>query len=669
MKAGSVTDIKARRRNILLVAAALAAVFAMGCALFLYLRLGLPYYLSADEPITTDRVISLVDSGTLALNYFKYPGLNFYYGVAVEFLMKVLGVLEKAIGLLTHQGVVRMIYVFTAWLSGVLLYFPLRSLLNSRARAVIGTVICLYSMYLPCELWYAGPDTLLYAFGNIALVLLVKTLDTQDNDRVAFWLLPLWGIVIGLAVSVKYHAVLFIVYMLWIFFYKKLYRVDAYRFAFLFSLVLIPLVFIGCNLYMFESVDRFFSDFLWNFQHYEGVHQGLDSSMPLVDYTFTFLAFGYGPGGVLILLAIGDLIRKKRVGLLCSLLLLPVVLLVVLSRFNLFLSRNISFVMPISNVLFVMGLYDLLDLLKKTKAGLFVRRAVILIVVLVMGVNFCSLVASSRYQDTRDLAGRYIAENVPEGSTIFTRVATNGNGLDRMPGIDPARYTLVTDAYDADGGDVVVDTSVRYARLYNHRFFGAFGDEMYQAAREQYENDLKEYELVKRFEGISLSVPAGGLTYLPMRLWCALFADRDAVSWGPTIDIYVKKNAPDMRGVTLTSAVEDIAFTGQSEVAIGVHVNNETGAVLRAAGDLATKLSYVIVDPSGDVVKQQVVEGCFAEDIRPHTEGDMAFVCSLDGLTIGEDYTLEIDLTKSTIGSYEAKGMQPLCIPILSGDR
>lgn len=286
-----------RNKSIWIVIGGIVAVVLMGYALFQYLLLGLPYYLHSDEPITTDRIMNLVNKGTIALDYFKYPGLNYYFGFIVETGLKAIGKLQGLIDRLTHQGLVRMIYVFTAWLSGLLLYFPLKSLLGSRSRAIVGTVICMYSMYLPGELWYAGPDTLLYAFGNILLLLLVKTMDTQDKDRVAFWLMPLWGIFIGLAISVKYHAALMAVYMVWVFIRKKLYRVEAYKFAFLFSLVLIPLVFVCCNLYMFQSFDRFISDILFNFNHYNGAHQGLDSTMPLRDYSLVFLTFGFGIGG------------------------------------------------------------------------------------------------------------------------------------------------------------------------------------------------------------------------------------------------------------------------------------------------------------------------------------------------------------------------------------
>lgn len=645
--------------------ALLLAVFTMGYALFQYLLLGLPYYLHSDEPITTDRVMSLVNNGTIALNYFRYPGLNFYYGVIVETVLNAVGKLQGLIDALTHQGLVRVIYVFTAWLSGLLMYFPLKSLLGSRSRAAVGTVIGMYSMYLPGELWYAGPDTLLYAFGNIALLLLVKSLDTQDKDRVAFWLMPIWGIFIGFAVSVKYHAALMAVYMVWIFIRKKLYRVEAYKFAFLFSLVLIPLVFVCCNLYMFQSFDGFISDILWNFNHYEGSHQGLDSAMPLVDYALVFLTFGFGIGGGFILLEIGNLIRKRRTELLVSLLLLPVITLLVLGRYKLFLSRNVAFTMPFSNVLFVMGFYTLLDSLKKKKPGRILRCALVFLLCVTMTLDVYSLIATTEYQDSRDLAGQYIAENVEEGSTIFTRTGTNANGIDRMPGIDPQKYTLVTSAFDADEGDIVVDTSGRYARFYKKGILGAFGKELYSSSREAYERELGDFTLIKRFEGLNLSSATERSDYLPMRLWLAIFADRDSVYWGPTIDIYVNQKAPDFSGITLTSAMESIEFTGQSDATVKLHVNNGTGATLYAKGTLVTKLTYALADASGNVVKRQTVEGCLTADIGPRKEADIEFKCPLDGLTVGESYTLEIDLTKSTTGSYAEKGMQPLRIPIV----
>lgn len=371
-------------------------------------------------------------------------------------------------------------------------------------------------------------------------------------------------------------------------------------------------------------------------------------------------------GGGIILFEIGNLIKKRRIELLLSLLLLPVVTLFVLGRYNLFLSRNISFVMPFSNVLFVMGVYTLWDYLKKKKPGRILQCALVFLLCMTMTLDAGSLIAASRYQDSRDLAGQYIVENIPEGSTIFTRTVTNANGLDRMPGIDPAKYTLVLDAYDADVGDIVIDTSVRYARFYNREIFEVFGKEMYPQSREIYERELQDYTLVRRFEGIRLSTGANGLTFLPMRLWIALFADRDSVYWGPTIDFYINEKAPDFSGVVLTSATENIELMGQSEATVKLHVNNGTGAMLRANGNLATKPTWAILDAFGNVVKEQTVEGCLTADIGPQKEADLEFKCPLDGLTAGENYTLEIDLTKSTTGSYTEKGMQALSIPIVS---
>lgn len=51
-----------------------------------YLKNGLPY-LHADEYITSNRIIDMIKKENFILDYFKYPGFNFYYGIIVFFLL------------------------------------------------------------------------------------------------------------------------------------------------------------------------------------------------------------------------------------------------------------------------------------------------------------------------------------------------------------------------------------------------------------------------------------------------------------------------------------------------------------------------------------------------------------------------------------------------------
>lgn len=99
-------------------------------------------------------------------------------------------------------------------LCNIFMYFTVKELTGSRRWGYIGLLFALFSLYQAEFLYYAGPDVLLYGMASIIIFLGVKIYKEDDEKKVFFLWYPLIAICIGLAVSSKYHGILFGLYWL-----------------------------------------------------------------------------------------------------------------------------------------------------------------------------------------------------------------------------------------------------------------------------------------------------------------------------------------------------------------------------------------------------------------------------------------------------------------------
>lgn len=543
-------------KNHLIMAGGLIVILYISVLLLYYLRLGLPHMFT-DEPITVSRVLDLASRTGFELDYFKYPGLNFYYG---SFILKIINKVVPIVPHLINDKIylLRVIYFGSALLSTYFLYLSLVLLLKSRNAAILGCILSVSSLYIPQYLYYAGPDTLLICWGNLFLYLSAKLYLSDNEERNVYMIYPLICILIGMAASTKYHAVLFLLIPIYMHICKGYYKSYRNNFVAVMSLVLIPITFAACNIYMFADFRLFMEHVLFNFEHYKEGHVGLDDDVSVISYLRVFLFSGHGYiGGVAVILGIVRLLRQKNYILTGLLAIVPAGTILLLGRYHIFLARNIALTIPFRYVFMTIGFLYARHLFERPSGRYQVHRqiaadAMLVIMLAIMLIpNIAAYVTIPQVSDSRIVSEKYINEAIPEGATIYiTQGLADGGGY-YMPDINTDKYHIITDSKELKKGDYIVDTSYRWKRWYKKQTAGSVnstsgdgivggGVYLYPELLKSYENEIASYQLIKRISGLDydLEIISSNIELLK---YVALFRTQDGPYWGPTIDIYISR--------------------------------------------------------------------------------------------------------------------------------
>ncbi len=515
------------------MAAAVVGALLVGVLLFYkHWQFELPLYPNVDEMLSLENIYDLLDqhlyTGDIyVLDFFRYPHLTFYYGaVGARILGKLLAGVDTVV-------LLRYVICGTALLSNVCVYFAVKVMTGSRKWGYIGFLLSVFSLYGYAYLYYTGPDTLLYAVANVLLLLGCVIYQDRDEERVVYLWYPLMAICIGLAMAAKYHGIVFGIFWLALHIRKKYWKSHRNNYLFFMDCIVLALVFCLCNYSLFFHFKTFIGDNLYNLNHYAWGHPGIEHNLPLLGYLEAFGFTNYGAvGGILLLMGIVCLIRKKDWAQMTVFLLMPVCILLLLSKYQIVLGRNMSLVLPFAFLFMTYGLMEVERILsiyflrqreiqkadqkeqelKKTKDNREDRKGkrsitaagiVIGAVVLMIICNAAVVCNSYRYGLTYTQASADIGNLIPEGSKIYC--------TSYAPMMDTNRYEIVEIGEDISllpdrlgAGEYYID--VQYATGYftqRKDYLICQGKEMYPDKKAAYEGKLGGYEVMKNYQGIS----------------------------------------------------------------------------------------------------------------------------------------------------------------------
>lgn len=486
----------------------------------------LPGYPNVDEQLSLDCIYDLMNQHIYAgdiyvLDFFRYPHLTFYYAVAG---VRVLGRLISGIDTVI---LLRYLICGTALLSNVCIYFAVKIMTGSRRWGYLGFLLSVFSLYGYAYLYYTGPDTMIYAVANVILLLGCLIYQDIQEDRVVYLWYPLMAVCIGLAMAAKYHGILFGVFWLALHIRKKYWKSYRDNFLFFLNCIVLALVFCVCNYSLFFHFKTFVGDNLYNLSHYAWGHPGIEHNLPFLGYLEAYAFTGYGiVGGLLLLLGIIFLIRKKDWHQIIVFLIMPVFIILFLSRYQIVLGRNVSLVLPFAYLFMIYGLMEIERLLeqycfnrhktdrkkehtgqaenvKENRFRITGKTAVNIVAGLMILSSIETVCNSYRYDLTYTQAEAYIEEQLPKGATIYC--------TSFAPCIDTEIYEVIDIGEDITKlpdklGEEEYYVDVQYATGYftqKKDYLVKQGGDMYPDQKKAYEDKIGKYVPLQEYEGIS----------------------------------------------------------------------------------------------------------------------------------------------------------------------
>ena len=498
--------MKGKLRERAGMAAAVAGTLLAGLLLFYrHWQFELPLYPNVDEMLSLQNIYNLLEqhlyTGDIyVLDFFRYPHLTFYYAaVGARLLGKILSGADTVI-------LLRYVVCGTALLSNVCVYFAMKIMTGSRKWGYIGFLLSVFSLYGYAYLYYTGPDTLLYAVANVLLLLGCIIYQDQNEERVVYLWYPLMAICIGLAMAAKYHGIVFGIFWLALHIRKKYWKSHRNNYLFFMDCIVLALVFCLCNYSLFFHFKTFIGDNLYNLNHYAWGHPGIEHNLPFLGYLEAFGFTNYGAvGAVLLFAGIACLILKKDWAQMAVFLLMPVCILVLLSKYQIVLGRNMSLVLPFAFLFMTYGLMEVERLLGKclVKKKITAAGAVTVLVALMVLCNAAVVCNHYRYELTYMQASTDIESLIPQGARIYCTSYAPVMDVDNYEIIDIGEdISLLPDQLAP--GEYYID--VQYATGYftqRKDYLICQGKDMYPDKKAAYEAKTDGYTMVKTYPGIS----------------------------------------------------------------------------------------------------------------------------------------------------------------------
>ncbi len=543
---------------------AAAVFFTLAAGMLLFYRhwqFELPLYPNVDEQLSLGCIYELLGQHLYAgdiyvLDFFRYPHLTFYYAaVGARILGKFLAGVDTVV-------LLRYVICGTALLSNVCVYFSVKIMTGSRKYAYLGFLLSVFSLYGYAYLYYTGPDTLLYAVANLILLLGCLVWREKDEERAVYLWYPMLAVCIGLATAAKYHGIVFGVFWLALHIGKKYWKRHRNNYLFFLDCIVLALTFVLCNYSLFFHFKTFIGDNLYNLNHYAWGHPGIEHNLPFLGYLEAYALSSYGIfGGLLLLLGIVYLVRRKVWGELVIFSLMPFLILVLLSKYSIVLGRNMSLVLPFGFLFMSYGLMEAEEFFEKlwvrygkagqkkssgktpekdmehssrAAGGKFSGKTAAAAVAFLVLCNTATVLGNYRYGLTYDHAAAYIAENIPAGAKVYC--------TSYMPLMDEQKYEIVEIGEDISllpeklaENEYFIDVEYATGYFSQKKDYLLFrGGDMYPDKKAAYEQKTGAYTVVESWQGVSY----GGEWKYRIGYFDLFTKSPTAYYVGPSITIY-----------------------------------------------------------------------------------------------------------------------------------
>ncbi len=543
---------------------AAAVFFTLAAGMLLFYRhwqFELPLYPNVDEQLSLGCIYELLGQHLYAgdiyvLDFFRFPHLTFYYAaVGARILGKFLAGVDTVV-------LLRYVICGTALLSNVCVYFSVKIMTGSRKYAYLGFLLSVFSLYGYAYLYYTGPDTLLYAVANLILLLGCLVWREKDEERAVYLWYPMLAVCIGLATAAKYHGIVFGVFWLALHIGKKYWKRHRNNYLFFLDCIVLALTFVLCNYSLFFHFKTFIGDNLYNLNHYAWGHPGIEHNLPFLGYLEAYALSSYGIfGGLLLLLGIVYLVRRKVWGELVIFSLMPFLILVLLSKYSIVLGRNMSLVLPFGFLFMTYGLMEAEEFFEKlwvrygkagqkkssgktpekdmehssrAAGGKFSGKTAAAAVAFLVLCNTATVLGNYRYGLTYDHAAAYIAENIPAGAKVYC--------TSYMPLMDEQKYEIVEIGEDISllpeklaENEYFIDVEYATGYFSQKKDYLLFrGGDMYPDKKAAYEQKTGAYTVVESWQGVSY----GGEWKYRIGYFDLFTKSPTAYYVGPSITIY-----------------------------------------------------------------------------------------------------------------------------------
>lgn len=485
----------------------------------------LPNYPFVDETLITNPVLDMLKSIYAPLP-FTYPHLAMYVGYFAYKIVSLFINIES----FYYYYFIRIIICGTALLSNLCMYFAGKRITGRKRYGYICLLISLFSFYQFDYLWYSGPDVMLYAVSNVIFLVAIEMYYLEDEMK-ALKLYPVIAILIGLAMSAKYHGVLLGALWLSVHVAKGYFKDFQKNKVFLGNCFLIVASFLICNWKIFMDPKGFITGFAFNFTHYAAGHIGIEHNIPLLGYVEAWILCGFGLFGAIIFVfgIIYCFRHKDYKKLSVVLLVVPVIVLFVLSRSVITLGRNIALIMPVFYFFEMLGIFAIeAEFIHKPRTGAVFSTALI---ILMVTANISGMIYMDGFEDSLEYMENWIADNIEAGSTIYV------GGY--CPVVDKNVYDVRVIGYVVPKlgvNEYYIDSSYGIGRYLQQKdYYFCKGDYMYPDLAEDYKAAISNLQLV-----CSAQTAFDACMHNDFRLKYVDFLTKSHDSYfkGPTLNLY-----------------------------------------------------------------------------------------------------------------------------------
>lgn len=396
------------------------------------LRYGLPYLYHPDEPTNIQVSLNLLQNGSLKPDYYFYPSLLFYlnsfvlsiyYKVGlflnifssvhdlprIEIVHLGMGIVSKPSMILVCRGLSAII----SWLGVVVCLECSHYLFNEWYNKLIALVCIIFS---PLVLWvshFAVPDVLLLFF-NTALIFFA--LFIFEKGFLRYYLGA--GILLGLAISSKYNAVIFAVTILIAHGFRVGFK-RIFNWSIFFAFLTCVLTWLVLNPYSIIDRENFWEQAIGIVTHYATANQTKEmGNLGFAGWQYLKLLWK-DVGVFLILAGIGvfTCIQKRSF----KLILISITVLTYFSVISLMAINTRQTLVPIIPLIGLLASAGWGFLWKMTTKGNLVRISLVLLVAIqtiLMGYNSVKMVINYSVPDGREYARVWINDNITAGARI-----------------------------------------------------------------------------------------------------------------------------------------------------------------------------------------------------------------------------------------------------------
>ena len=483
----------------------LATLIGFATILLLYIsrwKYELPLHPFVDESLMTRWEEPILAGNGLLLKSFHHPHLVIYLLSLGNYFVRLF--LPKAEMVFVN----RVITGSFVLVSNVFLYSATMKMTRNRWLSLSAMFTGMYSLYVPQYIYYGYPDAFLFGMSNIFLYLLVRASLEKNSEKIIKKWYPLLGLVLGIIGSIKYHGIIVVVGWIVLHFVCGNFKNVKMNIDLVVCGGLSIFIFLLVNFSILVYPQSFWEELLLYQDFYKSGNSIFSTHHPYLSNLLILLGTSYGGiGAVLSVIGLARFFNKQMIYLRSGLPLIGSICGVyfLFSRYDQVVGRNLAPAMPMIHYLIFAGIALIYDKLKNTR----MRLVPIFIAAFIIVLNAVTMIYAGSYTNSYDVAERWIADNLEEGSTVYSIASVYD------PTIDREKYEYHQMVFSGEeevppvelkNGEYYIDVEYEYARFIKRNPFPFLDGDEYMdllpaLTGKKYTETIANYTLVQEFKG------------------------------------------------------------------------------------------------------------------------------------------------------------------------